>query len=509
MTHMLSKPRTSDAAIPVSRTRSWAVPATWLILLAGLLIVWPGCSRNEETPVAPTEQTITTLNPLTMLVVGDDQLGGRIARQWSARRDGKLNINSVALDEFVSGGFEIDGAVDIIVYPPGLIGDLNSRDRLIALPKDVWNSDGINKIELLRHFRVTIARRGNETWAVPLGGPNFAMLCNRQLFESVSLGPPDTWDELDRDLEKIRLALESDSSTGSRASRLTAAVDMPLAKGWAAQTFLARVAPAVCHRGKLSTVFDRRTMEPLIASPPFIEALEHLKAIATPRSLELNPAGVFDLANSGQSAIALGWPARGFENQAGGSDLSADESNQDPITIHPIPGMDRWYDQQNNIWIKRSDTDDIRVDLIGFSGLAASVSAGSRNETTAMDFIQWLPSKSISLLTLVESPGVGPFRASHLGDASRWTGDAISVDVADQYADVIAANHERSLVMLFPRIPGQSVYLEILDNAVRDFLTGSKTAEETLDSVAKKWDATTEKIGRKEQIKEFKRETGV
>eukprot|EP01048_Picozoa_sp_COSAG05_P030661 COSAG05_NODE_10775_length_547_cov_0.910714_1_plen_104_part_00 len=88
---------------------------------------------------------------------------------------------------------------------------------------------------------------------------------------------------------------------------------MPLAERWAAWTFLARAAPSVCNRGKLSTVFDRENIQPLINLPPFVEALEQLKSIASQRSRDLDPAGVFRLMQKGESAIALSWPSVAFD----------------------------------------------------------------------------------------------------------------------------------------------------------------------------------------------------
>ena len=37
---------------------------------------------------------------------------------------------------------------------------------------------------------------------------------------------------------------------------------------------------------------------------------------------------------------------------------------------------------------------------------------------------------------MVESPLVGPFRASHLGDMIRWTGESISEDIAFEFGDL-------------------------------------------------------------------------
>ena len=124
---------------------------------------------------------------------------------------------------------------------------------------------------------------------------------------------------------------------------------MPLAERWAAWTFLARAAPSVCNRGKLSTVFDREDIQPLINLAPFVEALEQLKLIASERSCNLDPAGVFRLMQQGESAIALSWPSIAFDpnldvqNEGGGSgELASDRLNPEGdvagFSVYPLPG---------------------------------------------------------------------------------------------------------------------------------------------------------------------------
>ncbi len=503
-----------------SRRTCFRLPpfARWLPILIGLCFVVsliPGCQKTPDSRDEPVDVQIDIPDPLCVLVVGDSELGQRVARQWSARRDGKLTVIDQSIAEFETGEFVLPESVDVVIYPPSMMGELVARGRLRMISNDFLGADGYNKIGLLRHFRTSIVRHRNESWAVPLGSPNFAMLTNRKLFQTIS--PPETWDEVDRTLAKVAAAIEADPAN----QKLEPKVDMPLAKGWAVQTFLARVAPAICYRGKLSTVFDRSTIHPLISEPPFVEALDQLREIASQRSAELDPPGVFELANTGQSAIALSWPALGFASASGsaeidervldskpGEEAGEFESTQDTIKIQSLPGMDQWYDQKAGIWIKRTKDDDLRVDLIGFSGLVASVASTCPNERSAWDFLQWLPSKEISKLTMVESSRVGPFRASHLGDMGRWTGDSVSEDVAFEYGDVVSANHERSLALMFPRIPGYSRYLDALDIAVRSAISGEQTSEEALKTAVEAWDEITNELGRDRQSSELRKETG-
>jgi multiple sugar transport system substrate-binding protein len=295
---------------------------------------------------------------------------------------------------------------------------------------------------------------------------------------------------------------------------------MPLAERWAAWTFLARAAPSVCNRGKLSTVFDRENIEPLINLPPFVEALEQLKSIASARSYELDPAGVFRLMQGGGSAIAISWPSIAFDPSLGkpieeevSGELTTEKLNPQQslgdFSVYPLPGALRWYDQKSKRWIVRKKSDEKRVGLIGFSGLVASVAKGSFNEQTAWGFLKWLPDKAISKVTMAESAISGPFRASHLGEMMRWTGDWVPQTAAFEYADVIELNHQRGVVLMFPRIPQASRYLEVLDLAVRQVVAGGADAQAALDEVARQWNEITDEIGRESQQKRLRKVTGI
>lgn len=472
----------------------------YLFLVASLLIavaICAGC-KTEAKPKAKAPVTELPPDPLTLMVVGDAELGPIVKRQWAARRDGVLTIVDESNEDFVAEGFKIPAGVDVVIYPPAMLGELHITEQIIKVPGDVFNSNEFNKNEMLRHFRTLVARHDDQNFAIPLGGPGYSMIFNASVLEKAQTEPPATWKSFDSCLRKISKALQDDPDT-----KLVAKVDMPLAKNWAAHSFLARAAPAIAERGKLSTVLDRSTMKPLITEVPFVESLEQLKEIASSRSLELDPRGVYDLVCRGDSAVAIGWPAKGFSVDPESKD--AENALATDLLVVSLPGMTERYDSSTGNWAKRSGTEEFRVDTIGFGGFIGSVAATTEAEESSWELLSWLGSKQIGLLVMPESPSAGPFRASHLGDPSVWAGERISEGVADQYSEVIAANHERTQAMIFPRIPGHQRYLAALDNAVRDCVAGEKTAEEALQFAAQEWDKITDELGRKAQSANLKK----
>ncbi|MGY8750243.1 MAG: hypothetical protein ACKVHR_19555 [Pirellulales bacterium] len=494
--------------------QSKSVPVEILFIGIFALSALVGCNETVEPKKDDLETAVVVPDPLVMLVVGDADVGERIARQWRALEDGELELVGMSVQDFVANDFKAPEDVDVLVYPPNMISELVNRDRIRKVPGDLIQSSDFNKIGLLKHFRVSIIRHQGETWAVPLGAPNFSLLVNSAVVAEKFV--PKIWSKMDRALSQVA-SFDEENPDGIQ---YPAKVDMPLAERWAAWTFLARAAPSVCNRGKLSTVFDRENIKPLINQRPFVEALEQLKSIASERSYELDPAGVFRLMQSGNSAIAMAWPSVAFDpsltptvDEAVNGGAATGDLNQNltqnEFSVYPLPGALRWYDQKSQRWMIRTKSDEKRVGLIGFSGLVASVAKESLNEQTAWGFLKWLPDKAISKVTMAASALSGPFRASHLGEMTRWTGDWVSETSAFQYADVIEQNHQRGVVLMFPRIPQASRYLEALDVAVRLVIAGELEAQAGLDAVALQWDDITDEIGRESQRKRLREVTGI
>ena len=125
-----------------------------------------GCTKSKiEDPGEEAAVEFVAPDPLTLLVVGDEQLGPRIKRQWAARQDGVITVVDLAAADFVSSDFELPDGVDVLIYPPSMLGDLVSRERLLEIPRDVWNGDEVKKNELLKHYRTLVVRHDNRNWA--------------------------------------------------------------------------------------------------------------------------------------------------------------------------------------------------------------------------------------------------------------------------------------------------------------------------------------------------------
>ena len=474
-----------------------------LIGLAMILMVLPACSGPKPIDdVAAENERSAPPEKIGVLIVGDDQLGTVIKRQWSAHRDGELDVKNLTFDEFTADGCELDSNTDIVIYPPGLLGTLVANEQIAEIPESVWNDkENLNKKELLRHARSTLVKFSKKVWAVPLGSPNLVLLYRSDVLEKLDVEPPATWEELDGLIAKLA---RTQALTDDQGNELPTEIGVPLTDQWCATMFLARAAAYIRYRGKLSTVFDRKDMEPLIVSEPFVEALREMKAAfhSSPSSWQ-NARQVYADIVAGKTAVAISWPAP-IQN-----DTSEEPNSNESVAMARLPGSRRWFDSGGNGWTERPPSESMQVDLLSFDGFVASINNKSGRSLTSQEFLRWLPSKSISLATMAGSPHSGPFRASHLGNSTLWTGNGISPEAAAQYSDIIRKINEEAVVFVFPRIPGRDEYLESLNAAVADCLAGKMEPEEALKSAAEKWREITEKYGATLQRASLRRGEGI
>ena len=484
---------------------SWGLSRSSNLIIGSLLLVFlltglTGCPQPKDSTEQEDALTVAPPDPLKLLVIGDTEIGPRLVRQWKSHQEGELSVENQTRADWTKAGFPISEGTDLIIYPTLLLGELAEAKKISKLEYAVWNSDEVDKDSWLNHYRRTLTRYGNEPYAVPLGNPHFAMLYNWAKFkslgrqsadgsnsESQSRSPadlvlPETWEELEAALEK-----------------LNAKLDLPLADGWAGHAFISRVASNVRTRGNFSFLFDRSTMEPLIDQEPFIEALKQLKDMASQRSLKLTPAEVFQLAASGDAVAAMSWPTREVEFKM---------AERNSLVVAKVPGSKKIYNFRRSAWKERLNDEEICVDGLGFGGLVASRVAGSRHEDTATNFIKWVSGKRIVLKTAAQSPLTGPVRASHLGDLSGWAGEAVPLEVLEEYAAEVRSLHDRTLMVVFPRIPGSERYYSAFDKGVRAAIAGEEEPAAAMSKVAKQWNQITESLGRRKQILAMQRESG-
>ncbi|MDB4766507.1 hypothetical protein OAG71_02335, partial [bacterium] len=391
-----------------------------LLSIGILLLFCAGCEKKSVQRLTIDNEATSTTSartyPCTVLLVGNDWLKEPLQRQWSARQDSDFEIQTESVEAFAAADFEIRQGVDVVIYPANLMIELIHRGRIVKLNKSVYQSESFNKDDVLTHFRKSGIRYDSETWAVPCGGSMFSLLYQPEALSTTQSQLPETWSQLIRWGE--RLNEKNDDSNNADSSQ---GIAVPLAEGWAAKSFITIAASYARKKGRLSVLFERRTMKPLITSEAFVRGLEELKSLAklNPQSLQWTPQDIFENLVQGKLSAGVTWPRNSLP-------ADIDETAAQNLLVHSLPGSSTYFDESSDSWGTRQANESSVVNLHGINNLLASQTKISRRPQSAVAFLKWLPESTISQTLFASNPNLGPFRVTHLGDAQTWIGDQFS-----------------------------------------------------------------------------------
>jgi multiple sugar transport system substrate-binding protein len=230
--------------------------------------------------------------------------------------------------------------------------------------------------------------------------------------------------------------------------------------------------------------FDPVTMKPGVGEAPGIETmarLAELDQVIPPGTFDVSPKeGMLSTYGQGASAMASFWPPLGRWVEGYGI-----SSRAGPIPRPRVAGKTGYA-------LLPGGVTEIAL------GYLLSVFSRSRQKVPAYLFIQWLNSPEVSLERVMLPFALrDPFRISHIRSPSfrrLWPN-------AGEYLDLLAAaGNEGALVDLI--IPGHAEYAEAFFVASTQMRLGSGAVEAS-QTMAARWDAITQRLGRNRQRAEY------
>jgi len=461
------------------------------VLLAGIALSLGGCPGGNS-PGPANGPPAAPKSPLTLLIVDDPALGEVVIREWRASTEQDLKVQNLTAAEAEKAG-RLPG--DAIVFPAGLIGQLAEPGLIQPLSNEALEDPDFDHRDMFAPIRMQEIRWGNRTFAVPLGSPRLLVAYRADIFEKLQLQPPADWPQYQQLVERLadRAVLGDLAPPAEQPWR---AASEPLADGWAGQLLLARAAAYALHRDQVSPLFQFDTMEPLIAEPPYVRALDELVAAAKTGQFggeRWSPTQALDELLAGRTALAIAWPAPA-------ATLPKSTASAFKIGWAILPGSPVAYNLALQNWEPRTVDEATRAAVLAPSGRLGAVSSNSAEPQRAESLLVWLASREASGLVSPSSSSTTLFRNSQVASPGRWTG-ALPAESALEYASALSATME--LPRAFPglRLPGRSEYLAALDQAVQAAASGHKPPGAALGETAAKWREITNRLGVEKQKK--------
>ena len=383
-----------------------------------------GCTKKPSAHVSEGQPRNDL--PIRIAVAEGTESSDVLPQAWGMVSDQPLTITEIS----VEGLAQSASKADVLILEGWWVGTAATQNLVTFLPKD-WLADYDEQIQPPRRLLDEQTRWNGKRIGVSLGSSIPVMV----LAEDASLGAIESW---------------SDWSTAVTAASKSAGRPVatePWCKDWAAVMFLCRVAAVRPQRW----LFSGKTMDPAIAMPEYVAALQQM--------IDLRP----------YFPDALMSPSEAWQAING-------EELQLAITI-PLSASDRaleYRELPNQLW-----------PLTGF-GRVACIASGCRQTSAARAFLRWL--SGVEGLSGVERQRAGLF-VNSMHDEVTTTGNFKYEQLARERLDDTTA-HLPTL-----RIPGAVEYHRALDEQVRRAVNGEASATDALTNAAEAWRKISESRG--------------
>lgn len=334
---------------------------------------------------------------------------------------------------------------DVLIFASRHLGELCEADRIRPVRDWVLKSDALALNDIARLVREREIVWNRQVMALPIGSST-PLLLGAEGAEFA------TW-------EQLNSLGKADPIAGG---------DFPYAF-----SFLARVAAKLDSSHGEAALLDAATLRPLITEPPFVEAL-------------------IEAAASGDTVATMVLPLRSTERPPRGQ-------------VRMLPSSQRVFDLRRGEW-QAAPTSTVPAVLVGGRGTLAAVTSTSRNAAAAFRLLEWVASPATVRNLQTTSPQVAPCRRGQAGVSDNWLPGGNSPPSFAR-ANFEALDGPAALVV--PRLIAVDEYLQSLDAAVRQVVTGETEPAEALAQVAAAWQQVTERVGIERQRQAFARHMGL
>jgi hypothetical protein len=263
---------------------------------------------------------------------------------------------------------------------------------------------------------------------------------------------------------------------------------------------LARAAAYAKHRDHFSALFKIDTMEPLVASEPFVRALEEMAAAARlgPAGEPLDGDAVRREFLLGHAALALTVPGHA------GVKPKQDDAPQIATGFAELPGSEKVFNLGGKAWENRLADESPRVPMLGFGGRLGSLCAQGGEAGNAFQLLAWLSGREWGPTVSSASPATTLYRRSQVRTPQPWLDPRTDTAAARQYGESIEQALSRQTHLSAPRIPGRERYLAALDKAVEQVTRGAQSPAAALAAAAESWQQITSELGLEAQRRAYR-----
>ncbi|MEQ8968599.1 MAG: extracellular solute-binding protein [Azospirillaceae bacterium] len=257
--------------------------------------------------------------------------------------------------------------------------------------------------------------------------------------------------------------------------------------------------------------FDPTDMTPLIDSPGHVAALEFLQELYTTgpdAAIGWSLGEAWDYFLRGKAVFAFSWGDLGSLAQ------DPERSNvQGQIGASLLPSTDQYWDFEAEAWVDAPE--DRRVGNTTGGSWHGVISAFSPHPEATYSFLSLMAMKPVSLWNAQHGwtgvdPGYDYQFLEPEGEATveEYVGAGWNENDVTEYLGAYQETFNAPTMLPYLRIPGTFEYWDTLDKNLSAAMAGDMTAQEALETTAEAWQATTDRLGRDEQLQLYREAIG-
>ena len=480
-----------------------------VVLVVGLV---PTTMAQEDKPFKGMKVVVVTQEGRS--------IGGPVedyAPEWEAMTGGDIELQQFAwgdlFEKTITALSTGSGAYDVLIFPAPWSGDYMAPGYLEPIPQEIL--DKVDMEDVIPLYRERIIAWGETIYALPYDGDSHMLYYRKDLLNNPDyaaefeaqygypLAEPKTWKEY-YDIAEFFNGKEVETA-GVKAP-IYGVMEAQKRNTQAFYVYFSHAAGYGKVPGNPCFFFSCEDMTPQVNNPGWVKALEDYM-----RSTKLGPPEMvnWDVADTrnyfpaGLSVFNIDWGDVGT--------ISIDENVsliKGQVGFAPLPGGDQYWDYVKGEWVTPEDGVNM-APFIAFGGWIIGVAADSDVKEAALDFAAFMARPElVKKLAVTGGTGINPARFSQFEALDLWIEAGFDEESAKDYLDAILTGINHPNAVLDLRITGTAEYQQTLDVEITRAIAGEISAQEALDNAAKAWEEITNRLGRENQLDQYRKSVG-
>ncbi len=484
-----------------------------LLIIAALVVgVVPTAVAQDDKPFKGMKVVVVTQEGRS--------IGGPVedyAPEWEEMTGGEVELQQFAwgdlFEKTITALSTGSGAYDVLIFPAPWSGDYMAPGYLEPIPQEIL--DAVDMEDVIPLYRERIIAWGPTIYALPYDGDSHMLYYRKDLINNPDyaaefeaqygypLAEPKSWSQY-YDIAEFFNGKEVE--TAGMTAPIYGVMEAQKRNTQAFYVYFSHAAGYGKIPGNPCFFFSCDDMTPQVNNPGWVKALEDFMLstkLGPPEQINWDVADTRNYFPTGLSVFNIDW------GDVGTISINPELSLiQGQVGFAPLPGGDQYWDYVAGEWVTPEGGVN-EAPFIAFGGWIIGVAADSDVKEAALDFAAFMARPElVKVLAVTGGTGINPARYSQFEALDLWVEAGFDEESARDYLDAILTGISHPNAVLDLRITGTAEYQQTLDVEITRAIAGEISAQEALDNAAAAWNEITDRLGRENQLAQYRSSVG-